>query len=321
MLCTRSAIRRRPYIVVMNDFLMARLRVLGILSLSIALPTTARSQAPDSARAFNYTAAQCPSCQEWNVPQRPMRISGNTWYVGTHGLSAILITSPQGHILIDGGLPASAPSIIANIRTLEFLVEDVRLIVNSHAHYDHAGGIAELQRASGAEVAASPSSARMIRTGKSWPDDPQFGIAFAYAPTPVVRTIADGDTLRVGPLAVVAHFTPGHTPGGTTWSWRACEDSVCKDMVYADSQTPVSTDGFFFTRSKEYPHALADFEHSFDVLEHLRCDILITPHPGVSRLWERMETHTLTDTGACKRYATGAREALAKRVATERKAP
>jgi metallo-beta-lactamase class B len=292
-----------------------------MLLLSLLIPSAARAQSPDSARAFNYTPAQCPSCAEWNAPQPPLRIFGNTWYVGTRGLSAILITSPQGHILIDAGLPASAPSIVAHIRELEFLVEDVRLIVNSHAHYDHAGGIAELQRASGAEVAASPSSARMIRSGTSERGDPQFAIALAYPATPVARTIADGETLRVGTLAVSAHFTPGHTPGGTTWSWRSCEGSVCKSFVYADSQTPVSADGFFFTRSKEYPQAIADFEHSFDVLEHLPCDILLTPHPGASNLWERVQTRTLTDAGACKRYAATAREALAKRVATERTAP
>jgi len=302
-----------------NVTLFARLRTGTLLSLALALSSPAKAQSPDSIRGnYVYSAAQCPSCADWSVPHPPIRIFGNTWFVGTNGLSAILITSPEGHILIDGGLPVSASSVVANIRTLRFLVEDVRLIVNSHAHYDHAGGIAELQRASGAEVAASPASARWIRSGKSWPDDPQFGIAFSYPPAPVVRTITDGETLRVGPLAVTAHFTAGHTPGGTTWSWRSCEGLVCKDIVYADSQSPISADGFFFTRSKEYPTALADFEHGFDVLEHISCDILITPHPSVSGLWERVESGTLTDSGACKRFAAGAREALAKRVAVER---
>jgi metallo-beta-lactamase class B len=305
----------------MNDTRIALVCTRTTLLLSLLVPSAMRAQSADSARAFHYTAAQCPSCAEWLAPHPPLRIFGNTWYVGTNGLSAILITSPQGHILIDAGLPESAPIIASNIRALGFRVEDVRLIVNSHAHYDHAGGIAELQRASGAEVAASPWSAPVIRAGRSQPGDPQRAIAFAFPPTPVVRTIADGETLRVGTLAVTSHFTPGHTPGGTTWSWRSCEGSVCKDFVYADSQTPVSADGFFFTRSTEYPTAIADFEHSFDVLEHLSCDILVTPHPGVSSLWERVEAHTLTDTTACKRYAATAREALAKRVATERKAP
>jgi metallo-beta-lactamase class B len=299
----------------MNNFRVTHASLL----LSLVLPSITTAQKPDSARTFDYSPAQCPSCAEWNAPQKPLRVFGNTWYVGTKGLSAILITSPQGHVLIDGGIPASAPAIIANIRALGFLAEDVRLIVNSHAHFDHAGGIAELQKASGAEVAASPASAPMIRTGKSSPDDPQYGLVLPYAPTREVRTIADGETLRAGGVAVTAHFTPGHTPGGTTWTWRSCEGEVCRDMVYADSQSPISADGFYFTRSTTYPTALADFERGFNVLEHLSCDILITPHPSASNLWERVASQTLLDTSACKRYASNARAALAKRVATEGK--
>ncbi|MEO8335914.1 MAG: subclass B3 metallo-beta-lactamase [bacterium] len=284
----------------------------------LVLPVVAQSQRPDSARAFDYSAAQCSSCAEWNAPQKPFRIFGNTWYVGTRGLGAILITSPTGHVLIDGGIPASAPAIVANIRSLRFLIEDVWLIVNSHAHFDHAGGIAELQQASGATVAASPASAPVMRAGKSGPDDPQFGVLLPFAPVSEVRTIADGETLHVGDLAVTAHFTPGHTAGGTTWTWRSCEGSVCKDMVYADSQTPVSADGFLFTRNTTYPTAIADFERGADVLDRLSCDILITPHPSASDMWERVEKGALVDTSACKRYAVSARAALAKRIARER---
>jgi metallo-beta-lactamase class B len=298
----------------MSNLHPANWRSILFLSLLLALPAAARSQQP----AFDYSAAQCPSCAVWNAPQKPLRIFGNTWYVGTKGLSAILITSPQGHVLIDGGIPASAPAIIANIRTLGFLVEDVRLIVNSHAHFDHAGGIAELQRASGADVAASPWSAGVFRAGQSGASDPQFGLLLPYAPIrDRLRTFADGETLRAGGISLTAHFTPGHTPGGTTWTWRSCDGDVCKDMVYADSQTPVSADGFFFTRSTTYPTAIADFERGFKVLENLSCDILITPHPSASNLWERVQAGTLVDSSACKRYAANARAALAKRVAKE----
>ncbi|MEO8337350.1 MAG: subclass B3 metallo-beta-lactamase [bacterium] len=303
----------------MSNLDPATLRALLVLPLALALPTSARSQQRDSARAFDYSPTQCASCAEWNAPQKPLRIFGNTWYVGTHGLGAVLITSPQGHVLIDGGIPASAPAIIANIRALGFLVEDVRLIVNSHAHFDHAGGIAELQRASGADVAASPWSAQVFRAGQSGADDPQYGVLLPYAPIrDRLRTVADGETLHVGALAITAHLTPGHTPGGTTWSWRSCEGDVCKDMVYADSQTPISADGFLYTRNTTYPSAIADFERGANVLEHLSCDILITPHPGASNFWARVESGALTDTDACKRYAASARAALAKRVATEK---
>lgn len=269
-------------------------------------------------------SAACASCAEWNAPQRPFRIYGNTYYVGTHGLSAILITSSAGHVLIDGDLPQSAPQILANVRALGFRVEDIRLILNSHAHFDHAGGIAAIQRASGAEVAASPWSASVLEHGASQPGDPQYGEALDFPAVHHVRVIADGQTMRVGPLALTAHFTPGHTPGGTSWSWRSCEGERCLDLVYADSQTPISADGFSFTHDTTYPGALADFERGFAVFERLPCDVLLTPHPGASGFWERIAardsgaTDALVDAGACRRYAAASRRQLAERVAKER---
>jgi len=270
------------------------------------------------------SAIECAQCAEWNVPQRPFRLHGTTYYVGTHGLGAILITSPQGHVLIDGGLPQTAPLIRANIESLGFRMRDVKLILNSHAHYDHAGGIAELQRASGARVMASAWSASVMKSGKSQPGDPQLGIAFGYAAVDNVGTFTFEDTLRVGPIAIVPHATPGHTPGGTTWSWRSCEAARCLDFVYADSQTPVSADDFLFTKNTTYPNAIADFERGFATLERLSCDVLLTPHPGVSSLWDRVSPSdgtigaTLVDRDACTRYAASARRALAARVAKER---
>jgi metallo-beta-lactamase class B len=268
-------------------------------------------------------AIDCAQCGEWNVPQRPFRLHGTTYYVGTHGLGAILVTSPQGHVLIDGGLPQSAPLIRANVESLGFRMRDVKLILNSHAHYDHAGGIAELQRASGGRVLASAWSASVMKSGKSQPGDPQFGIAFGYAAVANVGTFTFEDTLRVGPIAIVPHATAGHTPGGTTWSWRACDAARCLDFVYADSQTPVSADGFLFTRNTTYPTALQDFARGFAVLEQLRCDVLLTPHPGASQLWERLDKRdrgqadALRDPQACRRYAANARAQLARRVAME----
>jgi metallo-beta-lactamase class B len=289
-------------------------------SIVIAAPSSAAAQTADTSRAL-----ACPSCAEWNAPQSPIRILANTYYVGTHGLSAILITSNEGHVLIDGGLPESAAPILASIRTLGFRPEDVKLILNSHAHFDHAGGIAEIRRASHATVAASAWSAGVISKGTSPSSDPQYSIILPYPPARDVKVIADGETLRVGPLALTAHFTGGHTPGGTTWTWRSCEGSRCLDMVYADSQTPVSADDFFFTRNTTYPTAIADFERGQATLEHLSCDVLLTPHPGASSLWERLAardagvaTPALVDSGGCKRLAATAREALARRIAVEK---
>lgn len=297
---------------------VARLAHLAAIS---ALPLPLLAQTPDTAAR---RAEPCPRCAEWNAPQRPFRLYGNTYFVGTHGLSAILIVSREGHVLIDGGLPESAPSIMTSVHALGFRIEDVKLIVNSHAHFDHAGGIAELQRASGATVAASPWSARVLNSGTTGREDPQYGIVSSFPPAHDVKVIADGDTLRVGTIALAAHFTPGHTPGGTSWSWRSCDGERCLDFVYADSQTPVSADDFLFTRNTTYPSAIADFQRGFALLEGLHCDVLVTPHPDATSLWERLaardSTRTqpaLTDPDACKRYAATAREQLARRIAKE----
>jgi metallo-beta-lactamase class B len=280
------------------------------------LPVTLAAQGAGSTRA-----AECHSCAEWNVPHAPVRLHGNTWYVGTDGLAAILLTSSAGHVLIDAGLPESAPLVMANIRALGFRVEDVKLIVNSHVHFDHAGGIAAVQQASGARVAASAPSAVVLERGTSGPDDPQFGVLLPYPAVQRVSVIADGDTLRVGSLALVAHLTPGHTPGGTSWSWRSCDDAgQCLDFVYADSQTPVSADGFLYTRNTTYPGALADFARGQAAIAALPCDVLVTPHPSASRLWERVAAGTLVDRNACRDFAASARASVARRAASEQAA-
>ena len=286
-------------------------------------PSALGAQTPDSASAARR-AAECPSCAEWNAPQRPFRIHGSTWYVGTRGLGAILITSPDGHVLIDGGLPESVPLILESIRAAGFRPDDVRLILNSHAHYDHAGGIAALERASGARIAAHPWSAEAMRRGTPLPEDPQLEVALTYPAVSAVDEIEDGDTLRVGALELTAHFTGGHTPGGTSWSWTSCEGGRCVRVVYADSQTPVSSDEFLFTRNTRYPSVLADFERGFATLERMRCDILVTPHPGASRLLERVAARdtgnatALVNPEACRSYVAAARQNLARRIDRER---
>jgi metallo-beta-lactamase class B len=256
------------------------------------------------------------------MPQKPFKVYGNSYYVGTHGLSSVLITSSTGHVLIDGDLPESVPQIVAHIRSLGFRVEDIRLIVTSHVHFDHAGGVAELQKLSGARVAASPWSADVMKKGLVPRDDPQFGITKPIAPVEHVGTIKDGETLHAGSIAVTAHFTPGHTPGGTSWTWRSCENNRCMNMVYADSLTPVSADDFVFSDGRKHPHAVEDFERSYRFLESTACDILITPHPDFSKLWQRLERRVsnadaMIDPAACRTLASSSRESLRTRLAVE----
>src|SRR4051812_7003987 len=119
--------------------------------------------------------AKCDDCAAWNEPRQPFKVFGNTYYVGTAGVSSVLIASDAGLILVDGALPQSVPLIDAGIRALGFKTENIKLIVNGHAHYDHAGGISALQRFTGAKVAAGAAGARALTDGKPTPDDPQAG--------------------------------------------------------------------------------------------------------------------------------------------------
>lgn len=270
-----------------------------------------------------HAATACSQCAEWNVSQQPFRVYGNTYYVGVRGLSSILITSPEGHVLIDGDLAESAAKIAANIQALGFRVQDVKLILNSHVHYDHAGGIARLQKLSGAQVAASPFTARALKTGRSGTDDPQHDIALPIEPIAKVRILKDGEVLHVGPLALTAHFTPGHTPGGTSWTWKSCDQDRCLNIAYVDSLSAVSAPNFRFSGNKTYPQVRADFEKSFAKVAALPCDVLLTPHPESSDLWDRLtkrdqgDANAFIDTGMCKQLAQSAKANFAKRLAKE----
>ena len=274
----------------------------------------------------------CDSCAEWNAPRAPFRLFGNTYYVGVSGLSAILIVSDKGHILLDGGLPQSARLIDDNIRALGFRTEEVRLIVNSHAHFDHAGGLAALQRRSGAQVAASAAGAQALAAGEPTADDPQHGFghqANAFPPLPQVRSVHDGEVLRVGALAITAHLTPGHTPGSTTWTWRSCEGSRCLDVVYADSLNPVAAPGYRFCGGGQSSGTADLFRQSIAKVAALPCDLVISVHPGFTDL-ERKEKERAAsphgpdpfiDARGCRRYAQDAARRLDARLTEERAAP
>ena len=269
-------------------------------------------------------SAACAHCAEWNRRQKPFRIFANTYYVGSHGLTSILITSTAGHVLIDGGLPESARQIAANIQTLGFRIQDVKVILNSHVHFDHAGGIRELERRSGARVIASEWSAGVMKKGGIAPDDPQYGETRGIAPIRNVHALPDGGSFWVGDIEMTLHLTPGHTPGGTSWTWKSCQGAVCRDLVYADSLTPVSASGFRFSQARRYSRALQDFEKSFEFLETTPCDVLVTPHPEVSGLWERLQARERGETpdpmvnhDACRQLAQHGRELLRERLAQE----
>src|SRR5687768_14084764 len=159
-----------------------------------------------------------PVSRSWNQPVPPFRITGNLYYVGATDITSYLITTPKGHIVIDGGFEETAPMILANIARLGFRVKDVRFLLSSHAHYDHAGGLAELKRVTGAKFVSSRGDVAQHARGGM--DDPQFGDRFPYPPIFADRLIEDGETITLGGTTLTAHITAGHTRGCTTWTTK-----------------------------------------------------------------------------------------------------
>jgi metallo-beta-lactamase class B len=290
----------------------------GAARIAAALMLTAVSMHGLGAGAAG--AATSPNAAKWNEPHKPFRIYGNTYYVGTAGLSSILITSDYGHVLIDGAFPQSAKLIAANIEALGFKITDVKAILNSHVHPDHAGGIAELQKLSGGQVYALRGSEPVLRTGKLTKEDPQYAQPnTSIPPVGQVWVVQDDQLLGVGAVRLRVMATPGHTAGGTSWSWDACEGARCLTIVYADSLSAVSSPKYKF---KDHPEVLQQFESSFKRLETAPCDLLLTPHPERSQIMERVEpaagkADVLKDAAGCVNYVKQAREDLAKRLASE----
>ena len=303
--------------------LLAKLMLATVATMA-AGTVQAKTPAPVQDKPVN-----CDNCKEWNAPVKPFNIHGNSWYVGTAGLSAVLVTSPQGHILLDGALPQSAPLIVENIKALGFRIEDVKYILNSHAHWDHAGGIAALQRASGATVVASASGTLGLQSGTNGNDDPQYQAdpVVHVAKVAKVKVVGEGETVKVGPLVLTAHMTPGHTPGGTTWTWTSCEGDRCLDVVYADSLNPYASGDFRYTGKGAgkggLPDISASFEASIAKVAALPCDIIIPVHPGTTDVLGKAARRSATsnpliDANACRAYAAEAGGLLAKRLAKER---
>ena len=272
----------------------------------------------------------CDDCADWNRPHAPFKVFGNTYFVGVAGLSSVLIASNDGLILIDGALPQSVPLIDANIRALGFHTQDIKLILNGHTHYDHAGGLSALQRYTGARVVTGMAGVPALEQGRPVPEDPQRG--FANNQFPPVRQIGgarDGDVLQVGDVAITAHATPGHTPGGTTWTWRSCEGAQCLSIVYADSLTAVAAPGFRFTGDATHPSRVDAFRRSITRVGELPCDIMITSHPSAGHLDEKLKRRTDRPDGpnpfieprACRTLAADAMKALDARIAQERQRP
>lgn len=260
-------------------------------------------------------AAACKDWDEWDKPAPPVRIHGNTYLVGTCGISVILIAGDDGHVLIDSGTETGAELVAANIRQLGFSLADIKYLLISHEHVDHVGGIARLQQLTGATLVASAPAEKVLNSGVPSTDDPQAGMHKPFPAAQVGRVIADGGDVLLGNIRVFAMTTPGHTPGATSWRWESCDGGVCRTMVYADSLSAVSRDDYKFS---DHPETLAAFRASIAKIAASPCEILLTPHPSASQMRDRMTGKApLFDPEGCKNYATGLVKRLDERLAKE----
>jgi metallo-beta-lactamase class B len=275
----------------------------------------------------NAGAIECSRCEEWNRDQAPFQVFGNAYYVGTRGLSAMLVTSANGHIILDGALPQSAPLIARHVQQLGFKMSDVKVILVTHTHYDHSGGVAELQKFSGAMVIASDLAAEPLRTGKVGRNDPQFEVISPSPPVSNVEALGARRSVKVGDLQLNVIHTPGHTPGGTSWTWQSCEGQRCLNIVYGDSLNAVSDDSFKYSGDARDPKAAANLTASMAAIDAAPCDILIVDHPERTGLWSIIDEQgkgdrsKFIDASACKRYAAESKQAFAKRLEREKQAP
>jgi metallo-beta-lactamase class B len=218
---------------------------------------------------------------EWTQRAEPFRVMDNIHYVGTADLASYLITTPAGHVLLDTGLAGNAGAIVQNIRTLGFNVRDVRLLLTTHAHFDHVGAHARIKKLSGARVLASAPDAPLLESGGR--GDYHFvGAGYRFPPVKVDRIVQDGEIVRLGGTALTAHLTPGHTKGTTTWTLRA-HDRLRRERNVVFMGSTAVNEGVKLIDNPKYPEIVTDYQRTFMILKALPCDVLLTAHASVFR--------------------------------------
>jgi metallo-beta-lactamase class B len=298
----------------MEQVMSARLILLAALAVAACAP--GNPVPSTAAAAFPSIKSACGERDGWSDPAPPSHVFGNVHMVGTCGITALLITTPKGHFLIDGATDEAAEGIAENIRKLGFNPRDIKYILATHEHLDHAGGLAKLKQISGAKFAVREAARLGMERGLPLEDDPQHGIHPAFPAIKADMIVADGDTLRIGDQTLTVVATPGHTPGGTSYSWKACEKGVCHRIVYADSLNAVSADDYRFS---DHPEYVATLRRSMARIEAIAdCDIMISPHPFQSDFFDRLAGEKpLVDRARCKQYAATARARLDGRLKKE----
>jgi metallo-beta-lactamase class B len=208
-----------------------------------------------------------------NTPIDPFRIIGNIYYVGPAEVTSFLITTPKGHILIDSGYAETVPQIKANVVKLGFKLEDVKYLLNTQAHFDHAGGFAELKKLTNAKMIASSGDKTLLEDGGK--RDFTWGDTLSYEPVKVDRIVAGGDKLSLGGVTLKAVMIPGHTKGSTAWTYELKDGDKTYNVIFFGSTT---APGYKFVGNTMYPNIVTDYESTFAAAKKLKVDIFLASH-------------------------------------------
>jgi metallo-beta-lactamase class B len=219
---------------------------------------------------------------KWNTPTEPFKIIDNVYYVGTDGLASYLITSPQGHILVDTVMPESTSQIRTSIEKLGFKITDIKYLLNTHAHIDHTGGLAELKQASGAQMVAGEADKPLLEGGY-YPGAKEVK-ELDFPPVKVDRTVREGDTVKAGDVTLTARETPGHSPGCTSWAFNVRDGDATRSVLIFCSGTVALNR---LATNPTYPGIVTDYKKTFARAKDMKVDILLAPHPEMYKMPEK----------------------------------
>lgn len=301
-----------------HAFLLAMFALIGCSTATPPLPRLASDAVIDAAERAPLDPFAVSG--HWNTPTPPFAVIGNIHYVGTQGVSAYLITTPKGHVLLDGILAQSAPQIIANIHALGFDIADVKYLLNSHAHIDHAGGLAGLQRASGAVMVASAADKPFLEAGDIG-HGPTAGMKFP--PVRVDRVVGDGDTLTLGGVTLTAHMTPGHSPGCTSWSMPVTGADGARHSAFFHCSATVAGQSL---APESYPGMVAAYRATFAKVRGINADVFLANHNNFFDLEAKRarrlagDANAFVDAGELQRFNAAMEKAFEEALAREQAA-
>jgi metallo-beta-lactamase class B len=293
--------------------------LLACLAAQIALaePSLAEKNAAEN-------AAIKKEWESWNAPFPPFRLIGNIHYVGASGISSFLITTPEGHILIDTGFETTVPRIRESVAKLGFKLADIKIILNSHAHTDHAGGHALMRELTGARILMSEAHAALLASGGTNDFTPYSKEMMAYRPAKADQILRDGDKVTLGGTTLMCHLTPGHTKGCTTWTMDVTEDGKMQHVVFFGSTSILQ--GVPLVNNAQYPAIADDLAASYKKLKALPCEVFLAPHAGffglsekAGRLERGVKPNPFVDSTAFKTFINQAEQKFLAQLDEERK--